>query len=107
MSNENGNMSELPATGKPKLEHHVEGAYFLRGVDVYGHVDGAWSLETMSAKLTYFESQEKLQSGDSKTLKLWMFRDDAIAFAEGIMKEAGRTDSARGPQPCPSDKIVH
>jgi len=69
-------------------EYHTEDANFLHGITAYGHVDPNGSQETMSIKCNYFEPAEKLQMEDMKTVKFWMYRNDAIAFAEAILKSA-------------------
>jgi hypothetical protein len=62
------------------------------GATRLGHVDPDGSQETMSIKCTYFEP-EKVQMENLKTVKFWLYRNDAIAFAEAILKSAKRTDS--------------
>jgi len=74
-------------------EYHVEDANFLHGITAYGHVDPDGSQETKSIKCSYFEPAEKLEMENLKTVKFWLYRNDAIAFAEAIIKVAKSTNS--------------
>jgi len=71
-----------------QLENHVDDANFLHGITAYGHIDGDGSPLTMSLKCNYFESVESLKKEEMKTIKFWLYREDAIVFAEAIIKSA-------------------
>jgi hypothetical protein len=70
--------------------HHVDDAHFLHGIKAYGHVDPQGSLNIMSVKLNYLDAEEPIAEENLRTIKFWMYRNDAIAFAEGILRSAKR-----------------
>ncbi len=67
---------------------HIYDAKFLHGIHAYGQMDDHGNREIMSVELDYFESPEDAQLKDMKSAKFWMYRDDALAFAEAIIKSA-------------------
>jgi hypothetical protein len=81
-----------PPTGEPgPWYHRDEDAAFLRGLDIYGHAREDENREYMSVVLKYFDADDELKEENQKTKKLWMYRRDAIDFAQGVIEQAMRT----------------
>ena len=67
--------------------NHIDNASFLHGITSYGRIDN-WNDEMMSVEFSYCETVEKLVTGEFKMMKLWMYRDDAIKYAQSIIRSA-------------------
>ena len=67
--------------------NHIDNASFLHGITSYGRIDNG-NDEMMSVEFSYCETVEKLVAGEFKTMKLWMYRDDAIKYAQSIIRSA-------------------
>ena len=76
-----------------KKEDHFDGARFLHGITAYGHDVEEGNRDVMSVKFSYLDSTENATLEDLKTAKFWMYRNDAVAFAEAIIRSAKRRNS--------------
>ena len=83
--------SKQPEAMRNQRWSHQEDSAFLRGLDVYGHVDGEGKREIMSVNFKYFDADDEFKEETMRTKKFWMYRNDAIAFAQAIIQEAMRT----------------
>lgn len=81
------------------LGDHIDGANFLSEITAYGHLEA--NAEIMSVKLNYFVARDKDSPEDMKITKFWLYREDAIAFAEAIIRSAKMLNST--PRRPPSD----
>jgi hypothetical protein len=54
-------------------------------------MDESGNAQIMSVAFEYFDSPEQAKAGNLKTTKFWMYRDDAVAFAEAIIRSAKET----------------
>jgi hypothetical protein len=67
---------------------HTKDAKFLHGINAYGQMDDSGNAQIMSVAFDYFDSPGQAKAGNLKTEKFWMYRDNAIAFAEAIIRSA-------------------
>ena len=66
---------------------HTDDAKFIHAVHAYGHLDED-NPEVMSVAFDLYASVEHMQNREMETERFWLYREDAIKFAEAIIASA-------------------